>query len=66
VDSRAINEIAIKYRYPIPRLEDLLNELHVATIFFKLMLGVATIKFGSLKGINEKRLSKPKEDYMSG
>ena len=32
VDSKAISKITIKYRYPIERLEDLLDELHGATI----------------------------------
>ena len=38
IDYKAIYNIMVKYRHPIPRLDDMLDELHGACVFCKINL----------------------------
>ena len=44
VDCHAINNIMVKYRHHIPKLDDMLDKLHGSCIFSKVDLKVDTIK----------------------
>jgi hypothetical protein len=47
VDSRALNKLTIKNRYPLPRIDDLLDLMKGARYFSTLDLAMVIIKSGS-------------------
>jgi hypothetical protein len=38
VDYRALNEVTVKNKYPLPRIDDLFNQLYGACVFSKINL----------------------------
>jgi hypothetical protein len=36
IDYRALNEVTIKNKYPLPRIEDLFDQVRVASVFSKI------------------------------
>ena len=38
IDFRALNKLTVRNRYPLPRIDDLMDKLHSATVFYALDL----------------------------
>jgi hypothetical protein len=36
MDYRALNEVTVKNKYPLPRIDDLFDQLHGACVFSKI------------------------------
>jgi hypothetical protein len=66
VDCRAINAIIVQYCDPIPRLDDMLDELNSAIIFSNIDLCSGYHQFRMKMGMDGKQLLKQSFDYMNG
>jgi hypothetical protein len=66
VDYRALNNITVKNRYPLPHIDDLLDQLKNVVYFTKLYLRIGYHKIRVAKQDTWKIPLKPNMDCLSG
>jgi hypothetical protein len=63
IDCRAINNIMVKYRHLIPKIDDMLDKLHGSCVFSKIYLKTAYHQIRIKKGNGQKTTFKTKYGF---
>jgi hypothetical protein len=65
IDYRSLNEVTIKNKYPLPRIEDLFNQLRGASVFSKIDMRSGYHELRIDLRIYRRQHSSPSMDCMS-